>query len=668
MKCGMLEIISLGLIAIILPNPTQAIPPTISGIPPLAIGDNENNIGADNNFFVFTNAFKFDDYARDPDTTVSILQWSFDEDDAPAGDTQGPLTQYFQVNGKNPVHVGAAELANDVSTTYASHVSPPTESELRSANRWASLRDIVFSPPLDSPPFPPPPGNFTTGTVNAHALGKMLRFYASDGVDVAHQDMLLKTIDNTSDTLTGGIAVTNFYDDDLSVPLGWSPLPQPSPLRSESTLHSQLNTSLNAIVGSDPVGNWATFGWITNVQSGSQPSQPINYAAVGTGNVVRARFFMFAEGQTGSALNQVPSLRMRVANRFAITAYLIIRSNLGSSKNNDALVQEIQPSKSPSSPSVYNVDLDPMDTPRMTNNRANESFLRAFEIYDNAPQANGTIAMTEAQIMTYPASLIADQGPQITSVTAATGLIKSWQGGDFGEGSQTTPLTPNWAGTIHKYYYNATETTGGQPLLSVSPSGVYMDTLSVESDRVGIVGYDMFGGTDEYPRTTATRQIAARVEPGKMYKVKFHATATVNANQQPVIRFRARTLAFDWTSTLEINGTAVGGNSSLIIREATPGIGNALPAADRIPGDTTGGWYNVLMSTPMDPNVRPAQPALALQDPPGVCTNAVSNNKSRRDIQVGVDIIDDFYGTQGSSETGQILIDRVQIHKLNQVN
>jgi len=346
---------------------------------------------------------------------------------------------------------------------------------------------------------------------------------------------------------------------------------------------------------------------------------------------------------------------------------LIVNSGSGS-VNNDALDADIQPNKTPSTPSIYKVDLDSPDTPRLVTNAANEQYLRAFELYGQAIPMNGSLAMTESQIGTYPAAAVADQGPSLSPVTASTGLIKSYvggaSGGDFGFNGNGT----NYNQTIAKYFNGTFEGGGGQPVVTANANGIAMDTLAVESDRLGIAAYDMFGGTEEYPRTTATRQIAARVEPGKLYKLKFHLTATKNSNTQPLIRLRGKSLAFDWTSTLEINGGAIGGTSGQIIVEVAPGVGNQLPAADRIGGETTGGWYNLIMTTPMDPQIKAVQPTLSAQDPPGVTTLVGNNSTSRRDIQLGVDMIDDFNAGPGATETGQIQLDRAQIHKLNAVN
>lgn len=76
-------------------------------LPDVVIGDNDNDIGADNNFFVLTNAFKFDDYASDGDTTVSSMLWSFDEGGSSSASSGGGAANYFQVNGRNAMRASA---------------------------------------------------------------------------------------------------------------------------------------------------------------------------------------------------------------------------------------------------------------------------------------------------------------------------------------------------------------------------------------------------------------------------------------------------------------------------------------------------------------------------------------------------------------------------------
>lgn len=143
---------------------SYALAPTVGNLPDITVGDQDDNIGAtDNNWFVFTNAFKFDDYANDPEGMPKAnLKWSFDELEGTAA--------WYNVNSMAPVHVGT-ETAVDDTTNDSAHVNPAAN--LRSVSEYASFRDIVFSPGPGDGPYPDPTGD--------HSAGKLVRFLVSDG-------------------------------------------------------------------------------------------------------------------------------------------------------------------------------------------------------------------------------------------------------------------------------------------------------------------------------------------------------------------------------------------------------------------------------------------------------------------------------------------------------
>jgi hypothetical protein len=309
------------------------------------------------------------------------------------------------------------------------------------------------------------------------------------------------------------------------------------------------------------------------------------------------------------------------------------------------------------------VDFDPIDVPQLVNNPATEGFLRLFEVYEHEPQANGNIAMTECVLGTYPALPDSDTQVPVTE----NGLIKSYRpsindGGDFGTGQIPNS---NSVRSFVKTYHGALETTGGQPSVSLSDAGVTMETLSVESDRFGAAALDVFNDhNDQLSHLTH-----ARVEPGKQYKVRFHATSTKASNTQCVMRFRARTIKFQYTSMMEVGGShAASVANNILAAQALPGVGNQIPSFDRINPSENGGWYNVLMVTPMNSDIQADQPNLFAQDGPGVDTMPANNSKSRRDLQIGMDIIDTFSTQPGAElESGQMTVDRVDIEKYDLV-
>jgi hypothetical protein len=318
------------------------------------------------------------------------------------------------------------------------------------------------------------------------------------------------------------------------------------------------------------------------------------------------------------------------------------------------------------------VDIDPADVPQLVNNPNTEGFLRLFEAYEGTGAGNGDLGLVESTLGVYPALTDSDSTVPVT----ANGLIKAYRttastGGDFGNNiTVNTPGitgTSNGAITIIKNFNNSAENTGPMPSVQISSAGVTLETLSVLSDRYGACALDTFNDAgDQGDRTTR-----ARIEPGKQYKVRFHATATKNTNTQALTRFRVRTLKFLYTANLEVGSSQAQPNGNLnntIAAQVLPGVGNQLPAFDQVTPGENGGWYNVMMVSPMTPDIQPDQSHIYAQDPPGVDTSPGNNTLSRRDIQFGIDVIDTF-STQplGPTESGQMTVDMVDIEKYDLV-
>lgn len=459
---------------------------------------------------------------------------------------------------------------------------------------------------------------------------------------------------NKSGNLGPITGFTKILDEDTTLSSGWSQFGTTT--ADQSTNYDGLYTSLRATIGASPNG-YRIIGWLSNA------ANTMYYSSVGSGNFVRAKYYLYATDQAGTAVNQIPNFRVRVANRFAFSAILQVKNHLNSDPEATNIAQDIRPSTAPLSPSIYRVDLDPCDVPQLTSNPGTEGFLRLFEAYESDPQANGTIAMTECVLGTYPA--LGD----FTSTVPVTqnGLIKAYRtnaigGGDFGNGNSGSS---NSQITIAKYFQGAAETTGPQPSVSINTLGVTLETLSVQSDRYGAAALDVFNDAGDQANHTSR----ARVEPGKQYKIRFHATSTKQSNTQSVMRFRARTIKFQYTSALEVGGSqAASVANNTLAAQVLPGVGNQIPLFDRVNPTENGGWYNVIMVTPMNPGIQASQPRLAAQDGPGVDTSPANNSKSRRDLQFGIDVIDTFSTQAGAGlEAGHMVVDRVDIEKYDLV-
>ena len=208
--------------------------------------------------------------------------------------------------------------------------------------------------------------------------------------------------------------------------------------------------------------------------------------------------------------------------------------------------------------------------------------------------------------------------------------------------------------------FGAIETTGVQVSCAEDSSGVTIDSAGVATDVVGIAvfNFNPDRGTNAYP----TR---VRAEEGRQYKVRFHLTSTRPSNTQCQVRMRARSAKWAWTQKLELGGAlAAGLANNTIAQEALPGIGCQNP--DRYTTDTAGGWYTLIMHTPLSADIRPdfatgtpietRMPALAAEPGPGV------NSPSRRDILVGLDLLDSITGNENRPlEVGNFTLDRVEV-------
>lgn len=437
---------------------------------------------------------------------------------------------------------------------------------------------------------------------------------------------------------------------------GWTPFYPDNPGVIEQS-HDGTNGALIAGVTKAAPGTVRVAGW-----RATEPSASLAYSEVGSDRYVRARFWVYSGGQEGSSRHEVPNMRLRVASRFAATSMLEVFHHSSTDPEGDSLATDFRPTTSPTAPSLYRVDLDPIDIPFLQANQ-DEGFQRGFEAFATEPQENGYLALTESTIGTYEA-LPDDTTPDV--------LIKVYD-----------PASDDFADVypiLQRYQWNgavATPEEGMLPTATFGPgSGITLDTTAIEPDRLAVAVAELLNGAAE----DADPAKRARIEEGKLYKVRFHATSTVNSSEQAHIRFRVRTVKFQWNQKLEVGGAWAIGSSvatsrnAAIAQESLPGIG-CLNPDKRTPGEP-GGWYTVLMHSPLSPDIRAdfpsdtplavSMPNLSSQDGPGVAT---PTGRSRRDIHVAVDLIDTFSpGPNAGLERGQVTVDRIEIRQYDLVD
>jgi hypothetical protein len=441
-----------------------------------------------------------------------------------------------------------------------------------------------------------------------------------------------------------------------SSPQGWVEFSRiPSTGGYASTLYDATNGALCSRVTASP-DRVRIVGWFTDV------GNRLPYASVGPNRYVRAKFYVYATGQANpNQLNTIPNFRMRVANRFAVNSMLEVNAHVNAASGDEPVTLEVRPSTDPLNPSLYRVDFDPVDVPQLVNNPQTEGILRGFEAYCLDPQDNGDVCLTESSIGVYPKSWVSPE-------KSALMWLKTYQ---------TTPPTPG------DFAFSVPDTTvdlkslvitgdGTQPIVDydITPdiwadgNGLTMDSTFFDNYadgyRVGVVQVDLGAGPLDQ---------RVRVEPGKQYMVRFHVTSSHNSNVNPQLRLRVRTLRFGWVQKYEVGGAwAINTPEHVALAtQALPGIGCMNP--DKI-GTENGGWYTVLVHSPLSPDIRPDVPGTLCEKMPNICSQPGPGvaSPSLRDLKVGVDLLDTLSTSVNKDlEAGGFTVDRIEVFSFNTI-
>jgi predicted outer membrane repeat protein len=395
----------------------------------------------------------------------------------------------------------------------------------------------------------------------------------------------------------------------------------------------------------------------------TNPDLWIRNSWIGTDKLLRAKYFVYAAGQPNPGqVIQIPNMRVRLSVRFAQNSMLEVFGH----QNADPAIQpcagELAPSQDPANPSVYRVDLAPVFVPYF-NDTSGEGVLRAFEAWSTDPQDHGYLGLAESVIGTYPASLVS---PGLTPPLK----VYEPSGGGAGNLGLTEPEASN---LMYSVLIPAGQGVFPTADFGVAPNylehvaGVTFNSVwfdnTLGGTRVGIISREFGPGANLAQRV--------RVEPGKQYHVRFHATGTQQSNRQPQIRFRARSVKFSWVQKLELGGAWAtnGVQNSTLAAQMLPGVGCLNP--DKA-GAEAGGWYTLVMHTPMEMDIRrdrggffslaERMPQLSAQPGPGF------DVPSYRDLKVGADLLDTIsFGPNAPLEAGDFTIDRIEVRGYNLV-
>lgn len=627
--------------------------PTIGTIPDIRIGDQEPPealLHTDANFFVFTNAFSFDEKVTDADTPKADLYWSFDEGDNPVTGNVAD-GRWFQVNGIDSVHLGSADMATCETGGFADHVTPTNDLRDADPTGFATFRDVILSPLV--------PGTLPFDDANvqanaaAHGQGKVVRFVVSDGQNVDHKDILVKSVDDSTDEASGaGIVV---YDDDTfdtQETGGWTTFGA-TLAATTANVCDYANGAYRVRTFTVPTSRYHSAGWFQDRIVGTDIKW-VPYSSIGSDNYVRGKFYMYAapgsEGW-GNDLNNIPGFEVRLAHRYMYTARQLVDFN-------DAVTpytMELRPSTDANNPSIYRVDFDPVDVPFWNEaSNAGEGVGAGFETWELDADKRGYICLTELVTGTYPKGLLSSPKwtENLTTITGGTSVngnfIKPTGGGN-----------PDDKGT-------GDTSPGGMITLTADGSAIILNGAAVATDRIGSYYY-------EIPSLAAT--LRTRVAENELYRVRFHITSTQATTAQANTWLSVRSIGYGYVTYVMMSEGTYSATAKQELTQAIPGVGCLNP--DKEPGDTNGGWYTVIQNTPMSMDIAAdrsgatladrmplisAFPERGLENPVGVI--------NRRDLRVGVQMYDALAAESplpALPVSGYLRVDRVLIETFDQI-
>ncbi len=468
------------------------------------------------------------------------------------------------------------------------------------------------------------------------------------------------TVGSAQHTVVQTAAFHQWWDETLDEAPGpgrWLPFAMTVPALADQTYDAPAGGLLGRVWAN--ASRYRAAGWVSG--------QPLwlPYSSVGTENYVRGKFYVFASLPAGDwqTTGAMPHVRMRLSHRYAQNAMLEVFNHVnadpGASNNYG---HEIRPSTNPATPSLYRVDFSPVATPFLLDSGTTEGIWAGFEAYTMEPQDEGYVGLAELELGVYPRSLVPD--------TVAPVKVYAPSGSDAGDLRLVTPsdlgkLLFDISGPIDVGEIPPVDSNPGtpQPQHLEGPWGITLSSVGVPANRLAIV-------TREFDAGPYAQRV--RVEEGKLYKVRFHVTSTRASNLQSQMRLRARSVRWLWSQKLEIGGAQnAGAASNLDAQQALPGVGCLNP--DREPGEATGGWYTLLIQSPLRAEIRPEyalgtpvsdrMPNLSGQPGPGV------DAPSLRDLRVGFDLMDTLSGgALRDLEEGEFTLDRIEIRAYDDID
>jgi hypothetical protein len=398
--------------------------PVLKNIPDIIIGDLGPNSTIDtnaNNFFVFSNAFVFDSYVTDVDTTPDLLKWSF----AKTGQTPATPAETIVINNL------------DVETADLTFLNPTHN--IRTGNPAATFRNDTLSPRSGTIPYPAPSADQLL--VNVH-----LALYVSDGINKDSQEITVYSMDNHQDGYSG-MGIDPSYTQSFDTQGQWVQWDGVSGVAPAS--YGSYDAGNKRIVVNFPVYPFGGAGWTEWFEWNSGHTgfnTPIVYAA-DTIFAIKARL-------SADANTSVPQLRLRAqCSNGAWTACLVAGATLDNS------VPGGQGGAPQTTPADFFVMFEPQGS---TNNiffcidaYSGLSYLGAIYVDDfkayRIPKASVTLT-PEATVSSFTGWGVQNTGVTVASSTITLGLIDA-SAGWHDAGQFITLANPLTAGKAYKVTY-----------------------------------------------------------------------------------------------------------------------------------------------------------------------------------------------------------------------
>jgi hypothetical protein len=457
--------------------------------------------------------------------------------------------------------------------------------------------------------------------------------------------------------------------DDFTTTAGWLELGIPDSLLPVLGYPAGLGNR-----GYDSVNTALLMTLTTNTQSRSigwreDPDMDMPYSSIGPDRVARATFGIYSVPAPGESalpdpntVSSVPNFRLRLMQNFVINSMLEVNHNSG---NTDPamrhLAGEFAPSSDPARPSIYTVDLDPVDIPYLQGSEgATVGVQRGVEAVGivNAFQPDyqyvqGTLGMTDSSVGTYPIP------------NPAQPPVKVY-GGDFGDFSEANILLTKFQLDRDPLFSGIISGFTTQPLVSLYKLpglGIVVYTGQVPASKVAVAAADFING-NYYDETHPEARL--RVDPERLYKVSFRFGHFGTSASTPQIRLRVRAAKFQWAQVLELGGgAAVGSEAGRTI------AAQALPGSDSQNQDPFG--YHMWFPSPLSSKVRADVPGTLFDKVPLLMAQPGMGDpspQSVRDLKVGFDVIDTLsIGPGYEAEVAQNLyLNRIEIRDYPQVD